>query len=108
MPSASRRCWRMPTSRSPACSPTSSARAAKRRGRAMLAALIAGETDPERLAALAQGTARQKHAALVEALRGHVTPHHRTLLALHLQLVDALQAALAKPPWEKPWRRSGS
>jgi len=43
-------------------------------GRAMLAALIAGETDPERLAALAQGTARQKHAALVEALRGHVPP----------------------------------
>jgi transposase len=65
-------------------------------GRAMLAALIAGETDPERLAALARGTARQKHAALVEALRGHVTPHHRTLLALHVQLVDALQAALAE------------
>ena len=65
-------------------------------GRAMLAALIAGETDPERLAALAQGTARQKHAALVEALRGHVTPHHRTLLTLHLQLIDALQAALAE------------
>ena len=65
-------------------------------GRAMLAALIAGETDPERLAALAQGTARQKHAALVEALRGRVTPHHRTLLKLHLQLVDALQAALAE------------
>jgi transposase len=65
-------------------------------GRAMLAALIAGETDPERLAALARGTARQKHAALVEALRGHVTPHHRTLLALHVQLVDALQATLAE------------
>jgi len=65
-------------------------------GRAMLAALSAGETDPERLAALAQGTARQKHAALVEALRGHVTPHHRTLLALHLQLVEALQAALTE------------
>ena len=65
-------------------------------GRAMLAALLAGETDPERLAALARGTARQKHAALVEALRGHVTPHHRTLLTLHLQLVDALQAALAE------------
>lgn len=65
-------------------------------GRAMLAALLAGETDPERLAALAQGTARQKHAALVEALRGHVTPHHRTLLTLHLQLVDALQGALAE------------
>jgi hypothetical protein len=62
-------------------------------GRAMLAALIGGERDPEHLAALAQGTARQKHATLVEALRGHVTPHHRTLLTLHLQLVDALQAA---------------
>ena len=65
-------------------------------GRAMLAALIAGETDPARLAARAPGTARQKHAALVAALRGHVTPHHRTLLTLHLQLVDALQAALTE------------
>ena len=65
-------------------------------GRAMLAALLAGETDPERLAALAQGTARRKHAALVEALRGHVTPHHRTLLTRHLQLVDALQVALTE------------
>lgn len=65
-------------------------------GRAMLDALIAGETDPTRLAALAQGTARKKHAALVEALHGHVTAHHRTLLRLHLQLVDALQTALAE------------
>jgi transposase len=63
-------------------------------GRAMLAALIAGETDPERLADYAQGTARKKRAALVEALRGRVTAHHRALLRLHLQLVDALQAAL--------------
>jgi transposase len=63
-------------------------------GRAMLRALIDGETDPERLAALAQGTARRKQAALVEALRGRVTPHHRQLLALHLELIDALQAAL--------------
>lgn len=65
-------------------------------GRAMLAAIIAGEEDPERLAALALGTARRKHAALVEALRGRVTPHHRALLQLHLGLVDALQAALAE------------
>lgn len=65
-----------------------------RSGRAMLEALIAGETDPERLAELAQGTARKKHPALVEALRGRVTPHHRALLRLHLQLVDALRAAL--------------
>lgn len=63
-------------------------------GRAMLESIIAGETDPERLAELAQGTARNKLPALVEALRGRVTPHHRALLRLHLQLVDALQSAL--------------
>jgi len=63
-------------------------------GRAMLAALIAGEDDPERLADLARGTARRKHDALVEALRGHVTPHHRRLLQLHLDLVAALETAL--------------
>lgn len=63
-------------------------------GRAMLAALIAGEQDPERLADLAQGTARKKRAALVEALRGHVTSHHRMMLKLHLDLIAALQTAL--------------
>jgi transposase len=61
---------------------------------AMLEALVSGETDPERLADLAQGTARKKRSALIESLRGRVTPHHRALLRLHLQLVDALQAAL--------------
>jgi transposase len=65
-----------------------------RSGRAMLEALIAGESDPERLADLAQGTARKKRSALIESLNGRVTPHHRALLRLHLQLVDALQAAL--------------
>jgi len=63
-------------------------------GRAMLTAIIAGEQDPERLAGLALGTARRKHAALVEALRGRVTAHHRAMLQLHLGLVDALDGAL--------------
>ena len=63
-------------------------------GRAMLEAIIAGEEDPVRLAELALGTARNKKAALVEALRGRVTPHHRALLQLHLGLVDALESAL--------------
>lgn len=64
-------------------------------GRAMLAAIIAGETDPARLADLAVGTARHKQPALVEALRGRVTPHHRSLLQLHLDLIAALERALA-------------
>jgi transposase len=65
-------------------------------GRAMVEAIIGGESDPERLAPLAVGTARKKHAALVEALRGRITPHHRAMLKLHLQLIDALQAALGE------------
>ena len=63
-------------------------------GRAMLKAIIAGEDDPVRLAELAQGTARRKTAALIEALRGRVTNHHRAMLQLHLGVVDALESAL--------------
>ncbi|MFH1571302.1 MAG: IS110 family transposase [Gemmatimonadota bacterium] len=63
-------------------------------GRAMLAAIIAGGQDPERLANLARGTARQKRPELAEALRGQVTPHHRALLQLHLGVIAALEAAL--------------
>lgn len=63
-------------------------------GRAMLQAMIAGEDDPERLAELALGTARKKKPALIEALRGRLTAHHRALLKLHLGLVDALELAL--------------
>lgn len=63
-------------------------------GRAMLVAIIAGEENPERLADLAVGTARRKRADLIEALRGRVTPHHREMLKLHLQLIGALQNAL--------------
>jgi transposase len=65
-------------------------------GRAMLAAIIAGEQDPQRLAELARGSARQKRPQLIEALRGQVTPHHRALLQLHLDLITALEAAWAQ------------
>jgi transposase len=77
-------------------------------GRAMLAAIIAGEADLVRLADLAQGTARQKRAALIEALRGRPTAHHRALFKLHLDVVAALgpRCARSMPPWEKDWRPS--
>jgi transposase len=64
-------------------------------GRAILRALIAGDTDPHRLADLARGTLRNKRAALVEALTGRITPHQRRLLKLHLDLVETLEAAVA-------------
>src|SRR5208283_3039257 len=66
-------------------------------GRKMIEAIIAGETDPIRLAALAH---RRIKAApremLIEALRGRVTDYHRFMLQLYLQQHDALAAAVAK------------
>jgi transposase len=65
-------------------------------GRAMLEALIAGETDPAKLAALANRRIKAGPDALAEALRGRVTKHHRFLLRLHLQQIDALDQAIAE------------
>lgn len=59
-------------------------------GRAMLAALIAGETDSAVLSQLAQGRLREKRAELVQALTGHVHEHHRFLLSHQLELFDFL------------------
>ena len=65
-------------------------------GRAILQALVAGQSDPEKLADLAQGTARKKRAALLEALRGRVRTHHRGLLKVHLELIVALEQAISE------------
>lgn len=65
-------------------------------GRAILEALIAGETDPEKLADLTRGRLRSGRARIVESLRGCVSDHHRFLLKLHLGQVDALDAAIAE------------
>jgi transposase len=63
-------------------------------GRAMVEALIAGESDPDRLAQLAHRRIKAPPEALREALRGRVTRRHRFLLQLHLQQVDAIDAAI--------------
>jgi transposase len=62
-------------------------------GRAILNALVNGETDPERLAGLGVRL-KAPRADLVEALRGQVTDHHRFLLKLHLRQIDALDEAV--------------
>jgi transposase len=64
-------------------------------GRAMLEAMIAGESDPVRLAALAHRNVKASQGELQQALRGRVTAHHRFLLKLHLGQVDALDGAIA-------------
>jgi transposase len=65
-------------------------------GRAMIEAMIDGETDPEVLAKLANRRLKATPQHLREALRGRVTKHHRFLLRLHLQQIDALDAAVAE------------
>ena len=62
-------------------------------GRAMIEALIAGETNPAKLASLADHG--MPHEEFREALRGRVTKHHRFLLRLHLNQIGALYAAMA-------------
>ena len=65
-------------------------------GRAILKALVAGETDPERLADLTRGRLKATHVQIVEARHGRVTAHHRFMLDLHLTQIEALEAAIDK------------
>ena len=65
-------------------------------GRAMMAALIAGERDPKKLAEMARSRMRVKITALQEAFAGLPTgtfdDHHRFLLARMLSRVDQAEA----------------
>ena len=63
-------------------------------GRRMIEAMIAGERDPHRLAALAERSLKASPTALHDALHGRLREHHRFLLQLHLRQWDALDAAI--------------
>ena len=65
-------------------------------GRRIIEALIAGQTMPQALASLAHRRIHASADELEAALRGRVTKHHRFLLKLHLDQIDALDAALAR------------
>jgi len=65
-------------------------------GRDMLEALIAGETDPAKLADLARKRLREKIPALRLALQGRVTDHHRFLLRMHLDHVTHLEELIGR------------
>lgn len=64
-------------------------------GRAILQALVDGETDPIALAALAKGRLRKKVGPLREAVTGHVTDHHRFLLRRLLSELRFLDEEIA-------------
>lgn len=80
-------------------------------GRAILEALVAGETDPEKLLSVTTGRLRSGREAIIEALRGYVRPHHRFMLKLHLDQIDSLDRAIASIDEEageklEPFRRA--
>jgi transposase len=64
-------------------------------GRAMMAALIAGERDPKALAQMARARMRAKIGRLEEAFNGHFDEHHRFLLQRMLHRIDTIDADIA-------------
>ncbi|HEY1253827.1 MAG TPA: IS110 family transposase [Terracidiphilus sp.] len=65
-------------------------------GRRILEALIDGQTVPQALASLAHRRIHASSDELEAALQGRVTRHHRFLLKLHLDQIDAIDAAIAR------------
>jgi transposase len=65
-------------------------------GRAMLQALIAGETDTGAMAELAKGRLREKREQLGQALEGRVQAHHRFVLTELLGQINSLEDTLAR------------
>ena len=65
-------------------------------GRRIIEALIAGQTMPQALATLAHRNLKATVDELEASLRGRVTRHHRFLLKLHLDQIDAIDAAVAR------------
>lgn len=64
-------------------------------GRTMLAALVAGERDPEVLAEMAKGVLRKKIPDLRHALKGRFRDHHALIIGLSLDHLAHLEAAQA-------------
>jgi transposase len=65
-------------------------------GREMMAALIAGQTNPKTLAQLARGRMRAELTILEDAFTGYFTEHRGFLLAKMLGRVDALSVDIAE------------
>ena len=63
-------------------------------GCALLHALVAGETNPKRLADLTRGRLKTSRAQMVDALTGRVTDHHRFLINLHLTHIESIETAV--------------
>ena len=65
-------------------------------GRRMIRAIIAGEDNPHKLAALGDPRLAASRQTLAEALHGKITRHHRFLLRQHLQMIEQLEKMVAE------------
>ena len=65
-------------------------------GRAILEALIGGQTDPAAMAELSRGRLRKKRDELAQALEGRIKPHHRLILSELLCQIDSLEETIAR------------
>ena len=65
-------------------------------GRAILDALVAGQTDSGLMADLSRGRLRSKRAELEKALEGRIKGHHRFILGELLCQIDSLDETLAR------------
>ena len=65
-------------------------------GRAIVEAVISGETDPQALAKLRRRGIKASQEQLCDALQGRIQEHHRILLRIHLDQIDSLQQAVCQ------------
>lgn len=65
-------------------------------GLAIIRGIIAGESDPEKLANLVRGKIKASRSQVIDALRGRADAHTRFMLELYLDTYNDLQAKLAR------------
>ncbi len=65
-------------------------------GRRILKAIVAGESDPRRLAALGHPKLACSREDLVAALQGRPREHHRFLIGQHLKTIEQIEATIAE------------
>lgn len=65
-------------------------------GRAMLEAIVEGQSSPAEMAELAHGRMREKRDLLTKALEGRVQAHHRFVLTELLAQIDSLDETIER------------
>jgi transposase len=64
-------------------------------GRAILDAIVAGESEPSALAARGSSRLKASKEVLADALQGRVRDHHRFMIRSHLRLIDTIREEVA-------------